>query len=468
MSDLTNLNSYIEGLYAPVDDERTDVALAVDGEIPADLRGLYVQNNPNPRFPPPGAYHWFDGDGMVHGVELRDGRATYRNRWIRTAGLAADEQAGRALRPGILMPFDPSDPAPDKNTANTDLVVWNGKLLALWWLGGAPYALNVPDLTTAGADDFGGTLRCGVAAHPKVDPVTGELIFFDYDVYREPHLTVAVANADGVVTSCEPITVSGPSLFHDIAITANHTVLMDFPMTWRRDALAHGKRRVSFDPDAPSRFGILPRHGGDADVRWFEAPACYCYHTTNAWEEEREDGTVVHLVACRIENPIPTLPHDQEPDVPRLYFLRMDPYVTHWTFHLGTGAVTEERLDDRRTEFQRTNDDVLGRYSRFAWNPRIAPEPTLLFDGCIKYDLEGDSRTHAYGRDRFGGETVFVPRPGATAQDDGWVMAFVSDRREATSELRILDGGSLDVVARVHLPRRVPVGFHAHWAPLEA
>ena len=468
MADLTNLNSYLEGPYAPVRDERTDLDLKVTGAIPDEISGLYLQNNPNPRHAPVGAYHWFDGDGMVHGVHLQGGRASYRNRWIQTAGLAADDAAGRSLTPGILMPFDPANPAPDKNTANTDLVYWNGRVLALWWLGGAPYQLSIPGLDTVGPTDLGGTLTCGMAAHPKVDPVTGELIFFDYDVYRSPHLTVAVANAEGQVTHCNPINVTGPSLFHDIAITANHTVLMDFPMTWRRDALAAGKRRVAFDPEAPARFGILPRYGTDADVRWFEAPACYCYHTTNAWEEERPDGTVVHLLACRIDNPVPRLPHDAEPTIPRLYFLRMNPFLTHWTFHLGTGAVTEEQLDDTPTEFQRTNNDLLGRYSRYGYHPRIAKEPTLLFDGCLKYDLEGPSMSHDYGAGCVGGETVFVPRAGGTEQDDGWVMTYVTDRREGSSELRILDARDLSTTARVHLPRRVPVGFHAHWAPLEA
>ena len=110
---------------------------------------------------------------------------------------------------------------------------------------------------------------------------------------------------------------------------------------------------------------------------------------------------------------------------------------------------------------------MLGRYSRYAYNPQVAREPTLLFDACIKYDLEGPSQTHTYGPGHVGGETVFVPRPGATDQDDGWVMAFITDRREDRSELRILDARDLSVTARVQLPRRVPVGFHAHWAPVE-
>lgn len=467
MSDLTNLMSYIEGPYAPVPDETAADDLEVIGQIPRELRGSFVQNNPNPRFQPRGLYHWFDGDGMVHGVHLADGRASYRNRWIRTAGLAADEAAGEALTRGILEPFEPGDPHPDKDTANTDLIVHSGKLLALWWLGGQPMHLSNPGLETVGPEDFNGTLRCGVAAHPKVDPRTGELIFFDYSVYRRPYLRYGVADAEGRVVHQVDVDIPEPSLFHDIAITENYTVLMDLPMTWDAAKIAQGKRRVRFHRDRPARFGIVPRRG--ASVRWFEAPACYSYHTVNAWEEVNERGEAcVVLLGCRIEDPIPRLPHDREPTIPRLYFLRLHPFYHRWRFNLDTGAVTEEPLDDAPTEFPRMNDERLGLKTRYSYHPRIAPQPTLMFDGCIKYDLEGATQAHTWGEHCVGGETVFAPRPGGTDEDDGWVMTYVSDRREGTSELVILDARDVSAgpVARVKVPRRVPIGFHAQWAPL--
>ena len=102
-ADDPEFNPYLHGLYAPTYDELTIPDLEVlAGEIPADLDGVYVRNGPNPRQPPSGRYHWFDGDGMVHAVHFADGRAGYRNRWIRTDGYEAETAAGKALWQGIM------------------------------------------------------------------------------------------------------------------------------------------------------------------------------------------------------------------------------------------------------------------------------------------------------------------------------------------------------------------------------
>ena len=457
MHPMANLASYAAGTYARVDDERTDLDLRVTGELPRQLRGSFVQNSPNPRFEPNGLYHWFDGDGMVHGIHFADGKASYRNRYIRTQALAADEAAGHSTTRGILEPFDGG--RPDKNTANTDLIAHNGKLLALWWLSGEPYALSVPELETLGVEDFKGTLHGNVSAHAKVDPRTGELVFFDYSPYGDqPFIRYGTVSAAGELTHSHTLELDRPSLLHDCAITEHYTILLDFPLIWDPAALKAGKRRVRFDVDQPARFGIAARNG--ADVRWFSVGGCYMYHTVNAWEE----GDEVVVVGCRISDPIPRVPHENELHIPRLFFLRLEPYLHEWRFNLVTGEVKDRRLDDARTEFPRMNDKFLGTKSRYAFHPRVAAEPTLLFDAAIRYDLDGGTDIHReYGADRFGGETVFAPREGATEEDDGWVLTFVTDRREGTSEVVVLDGRELTEVARVHLPRRVPTGFHAEW-----
>ncbi|MCP4805567.1 MAG: 9-cis-epoxycarotenoid dioxygenase [Proteobacteria bacterium] len=458
MNPLLNATSFLDGPYTPVTDERTDHC-RISGELPDAMRGMFVQNSPNPKLPPIGAYHWFDGDGMVHGVEIQDGKATYRNRWTRTPDLAEEEAAGLALYPGILNPITRRD----KDTANTDLCFHNGKLLALWWLGGQPMQLDVPSLETVGAEDFNGTLTCGVAAHPKVDPRTGELLFFDYDPYEAPHMRYGVASPDGRVTNCVDIELGGPSLLHDIAFTPEHTVLLDFPMRWDVERLARGRRRVQFDTEAPARIGLIPRHG--SEVRWFEGPACYSYHTVNAWEEG--DETV--LIACRIDNPMPSVPHDQEPDIPRLTFLRIHPFLHEWRLNRATGQMTERVLDDVPTEFPRINDRFLGVKSRYAYHPRVARARNLVFDALLKYDLEaGANITHEWGPDTIAGEAVFVSDPGRSGEDDGWLCAYATDLRQGETTLRVLDASDLSEVARVHIPRRMPIGFHADWAPIGA
>ncbi|MCA9772967.1 MAG: carotenoid oxygenase family protein [Myxococcales bacterium] len=335
---------YLEGIFAPVTDERTDLDLPIIGELPPDLAGHFVRNSPNPRFEPLGTYHWFDGDGMIHGVEVSRGKASYRNRYIRTKGFGIEKSAGRAIWSGIMMPVDLKNPhGPAKNTANTDLVFHDGKLLATWWLGDDPYHVALPGLETVGPETLGGTRRCGMAAHPKLDPRTGELMFFDYSPVRPPFMTYAVASADGRVTHTTPIDLPGPRLLHDVAITDRHTILCDFPMTWDAAAMRQGKRRVVFHKEIPARFGVLPRHAAGSEVRWFEAESCYMYHTINAYEE----GDEIVLTGCRIDNPVPGDRNKWRDDVASLEILQLVPYLHRWHFNLKTGEVREEQLDDR-------------------------------------------------------------------------------------------------------------------------
>ena len=461
-----NIKSYLEGPYAPVATEQTHVGLTVIGELPADLSGVFLQNSSNPKHAPSGRYHWFDGDGMVHAIQLQGGRATYRNRYVRTRAFEREAEAGGPQWGGLMdgVPDQPPLGQRDKDTGNTDLEWHAGRLLALWWLGGEPYEIGLPDLETRGVATFAQGLPCGVASHTKVDRITGELMFFDYSPYEAPFLHYGVVGADGALSHVSPIDVPGPRLFHDIAITENYTVLLDFPMLWRQDQLARGKRRVWFDDQLPSRIGIVPRHGGNDQVRWFESPPCYAYHTVNAWEE----GSEVVITACRIENPLPRVPHEQEPEIPRLYFLRMAPYLHRWRIDLESGAVREEQLCDRLTEFPRIDDRRLGRRNRWTYNMGLAAEPTLLFDAVTKYDLDdGGSVRHAFGAGRFSSEVTFAPRDGGIEEDDGYLVSIVNDIGEGRSEAVVLDARALEAgpVARVQIPSRVPIGFHACWVP---
>ena len=439
-------DSFRKGIFAPVADELAARDLPVAGELPRELRGVFARNGPNPRFEPRGRYHWFDGDGMVHAVHFEDGRASYANRWVRTKAFALEQEAGRALFCGIMEPVELDNPhGPVKDTANTDLTFHQGKLLATFWLGGNVYDLSLLDLETRGRCDFGTGKPVRFASHPKVDPRTGELAFFDYSPVAPPFLQYGTIGADGRLRKKIPIEVPGPRLFHDIAITERFTVFLDFPMLWSTDGLQAGKRKVVFDTDVPSRFGVIPRHGDAKDVRWFEASPCYVYHTVNAWEE----GDSLVFVGCRIENPIPRK-GAYEGRYPRLDFLELAPFLHRWTFDLKTGAVKEEKLDDLATEFPRMHD------------------PLVLFEGIVKYDLETGARaTHSFGPGRFGSEAVFAPRPGATAEDDGWLLSLVASA-DGPSELEVWDARAMEAapLARVALPRRVPIGFHACWVPL--
>lgn len=280
----TVTNPYLEDNFAPVREEISTENLKVIGELPAELSGMFVRNGSNPQFDPIGRYHWFDGDGMLHGVRVSNGKATYSNRYVRTNKFAAEKSAGRAILTGLLEPPQKDTPPISPNTANTALVWHAGQLLALWE-GGEPHAIKLPQLETIGANNYNGKLVSAFTAHPKVDPVTGEMMFFGYSVFAPPYLKYGVVSASGELLRTVPIELPIGVMMHDFAITENYTIFMDLPLTFSMQRMQQGQPPLMFEGDRPSRFGIVPRHGDNSSIRWFESPACYVFHTLNAYED---------------------------------------------------------------------------------------------------------------------------------------------------------------------------------------
>jgi carotenoid cleavage dioxygenase len=455
---------YLEGNYRPIDREIVARDLPVLGQLPQDLAGIFVRNGSNPRFPPKGRYHWFDGDGMLHCVELADGRATYRNRYVRTEGLEAENAAQRTLWTGLLEPPDLRNPrGPYKDTANTDLVYFRGELLALWWLSGKAHIVRLPDLETRGHETFGGTLPRCISAHPKIDPHTGEMIFFDYQPLP-PYFSYGVISPQGRVVHYTPIELPGPRFHHDIAITERFSIVFDFSLQWDEALLARGKSKLVFRRDRPTRFGVLPRFGRSEDVRWFEASPCFMYHTINAWEQ----GSEIVLLGCKTENPLAADPANPRARgaAPLLGHLRLEPRFYRWRFDLASGATKEEVLDDTSSEFPRMDPRRLGMRSRYSYHGRFERAPVMRFDAVMKYDAErGTSRAHVYPKGWYGGETVFAPRLGSSAEDDGYLLTFVANEASGESELYVIDAVDPErsPVARVPIPQRVPTGYHTWW-----
>ena len=243
---------------------------------------------------------------------------------------------------------------------------------------------------------------------------------------------------------------------HDFAIAEHYTIFMDLPLTFRPERIERGEPGLMFESDRPSRFGILPRYGDNSHIRWFESPACYVTHTLNAYEEKDE----IVLIACRMSSTVLKLsdtPDDPDADISRLY---------RWRFNLSTGTVREEMLDEVPAEFPRVNEGLLGRKTRYGYAVKMESTPVFRFFNLIKYDFSsGKSETHPLREGCCGGEAVFVPRPDATAEDDGWLVTFVHDEGEGTSELLVVNAQEMTAapVARVLIPQRVPYGFHGIW-----
>jgi carotenoid cleavage dioxygenase-like enzyme len=457
--------NYLVGAYAPVALELDhDPLELVEGALPTNLRGVFARNSSNPRFPPSSPYHWFDGDGMIHAVRFADGRAGYSNRFIRTDGLARDEAAGAATFTGLLARPSPADLArpggPYKNTANTDLLAWDGQLLALWWLGGAlPYALRPSDLATEGPFRAAGSMT----AHAKVDPHTGDLVFFDYGM-TPPFVTHGVLTRAGELRRTA-IELPGPRPLHDIALTQHYTILIDPSMFADPEALARGKVHMRFHPHVPTRLGLFDRRTHEL-VRWFEVPACYVYHFANAWEQ----GNEIVIVASRILDPLRYDPQPGRDDrvVPCIAHLRLDPQLVRWTLDLDSGLAREEVIDTAMAEFPRVDDRRLGQPTRAAYLGLFAERETFAFAGVRRIDVgSGVAIEHRYPEGWFGGEVSVVPI--GPDEDDVVLMTFVAEEATRRSELWLLSANELEVVARLAIPSPVPTGFHTRWVdPMDA
>ena len=466
MSLVTNVadQPMLRGLFVPVVDELDVDGLAVTGTVPEALDGSFLRIGPNPMFEPLGRYHMFDGDGMVHAVSLRGGRASYRNRWVRTAALAAEQRAGRALYGGLGEFHLPSrhevgDAGAVKNPANTNLVRHAGRLLALWE-GGLPTELT-PELETLGVYDFGGGARGAFTAHPRVDPRTGELFAFGYNPFP-PYLRVFHADAAGELVRVTDVDLPASAVMHDFAITERHLVFVDSPLLFDLPSMLEGGSPFRWDPDHGTRIGLLPRSGGE--MRWFEIADGYVNHYWNAWEED----DVITFSGSSIVGTSFTVGEggaaddegaDSEPGRP-----------TRYTVDLARGTASSELIDDLGADFPHINDAFTGVRSRYHSISAFSGPADAVghFDTVVQYDdLTGRRVDWFAGPGTVVGDAAFAADPDGTAEDDGWLMVTVHDRATGDTDLAVIDAHDVAAgpVARIHLPRRLPFGFHAGWFP---
>lgn len=451
-------HDFLKGNFGPVHEEVTLDSLKVVGSIPQELDGMYVRNGPNPLILPKGPYHWFEGDGMLHGVHLEGGKASYRNRFIQTEGYVKEKAAGKKLYTGLMEMPDMKEMMkgknPYKNAGNTALVWHARKFLALYEAA-KPHAITLPTLETEGLYDFAGKLRANFTAHPKVDPATGEMIGFAYS--NQPVAYFYQVNRDGTWKSTTTIKLDKSSMMHDFAVTPQYAIFFELPQTFDLTRAFTGKPPWHFEEKKPARFGVVSR-APDMEkkhpVKWFEAKPCYIFHTLNAYEM----GDTVVVIACRY----PRFPGsiDGASDA------QEQPAVLYkYVFNMKTGTVSESPLDDAPAEFPRINDSLAMQSTRYGYTGTGKGD---FFTGMHKYDLvSGGKQIHQFGAGRFGGEAVFVARPGAQSEDDGWLLNFVYDKAENKSELIIIAAQDFTArpVARVLLPVRVPYGFHGAWVP---
>ena len=515
-------NFWACGAFEPVDE--TDGAIAVPGSVPADLDGVFLRNGPNPIHCGVND-HWFDGDGMVHALRCVGGRVHYACHQMRTRRARLERAAGRPVfarlgeltgaaglsrfvlgSVGELLGLGPPTSridALERGTSNTAFAAHAaaGRVYALSE-DSAPFEIALGAdgaVSSHGYEHFGGALSHAVTAHPKYDPATGELLLIGYDLASSSRdVAYTVIDAAGSVARSVPIKLlEGKAMMHDWAVTATRGVLLDCPMRFRPEAMLteDDGQCFQFERAGTVRFGVFPRGMRSADeIVWIDAKldeidgdardadadadgdggAFFSFHTISAWDDA--DGNVV-LSAMRM----PGFAMDFE-----LGEVNRETVVCQWTLDVAARRVVASRtIFETPSEFPVINEAYRGRRNRFAY---VALQGPRLFHGVAKLDLvAGRELARATWADPAleSGEFVFAPRARARgadgadgadgaeddgAEDDGYLLGIVTDARDRSSALVVLDARDVGAgpVARVPLPRRVPHGFHAQWLDRDA
>lgn len=445
---LEDASPYLADNYGPVPTELTAFDLPVSGEIPSELEGRLLRNGPNPIDSPDlSKHHWFLGDGMVHGIRLRGSKAEwYRNRWV------GSERTQQLLNKSTEKPVTAAI------GPNTNVIGHAGRTYALVEAGTKPVELTY-ELETVRTNGFEDSLLHGYTAHPKYDPLTGDMHAMAYAPQTiGANVEYIVIGPDGSMTKTLSIPMPTMPMVHDMGLTQTYAILFDLPVALDIDlAVAGSTFPFRWNDDYNSRVGLLPRDATSADeMIWCEIEPCYAFHPLNSYDEV--DGTVI-IDICRFDRIF-----DLDRNGP---FRDSLPQLERWTVDASTRRVKREVIDERFQEFPRVAGSVLNTKHRYGYTASVGSEADgWNFGPTIKHDLDnGTSEAFDYGAGRGGGEPVFVSRSDGATEDDGWLLTVVHDAGRQSSDLVIVDAQdfSRPEVARIELPARVPHGFHGNW-----
>ncbi|GBF79580.1 carotenoid oxygenase family protein [Aphanothece sacrum] len=452
----------------------------IDGEIPPELQGTLFRNGPGlldvQGIP---LKHPFDGDGMICAISfLSDGKVHFRNRFVQTEGYVKEQKAGKMLYRGVFGSQKPGGwfnnflDIKIKNIANTNIIYWGDKLLALWEAA-EPYRLDPATLETLGLDYLDGTLNPGdsISAHPCIDPTceldNGQPCLVNYSIKPgfSSKITVYEFAKSGELLRSHSHSIPGFCFIHDFAITSHYCIFLQNSVTFNPLPYILGfcgaGECVDFHPNQPTRLIIIPRTPPYEDIRIIETQAGFVFHHANAFEE----GKTIYLDSICYASLPQMKPED---NYQKVDFDTLDPgKLWRFTIDLNKNTVQNKLLENRSCEFPNLHPDKIGRDYRYLYlgttHNSLGNAP---LQAILKLDVKTKERqVHSFAPQGYVGEPIFVPKPNGTSEDEGWVLTLVYDGIRHRSDLVILDGQNLEKspLATLHLKHHIPYGLHGNW-----
>lgn len=463
----------------------------IDGTIPPELNGTLFRNGPG-LLDVNGApiHHPFDGDGMICAIAFEQGRAHFRNRFVRTEGFVAEQKAGKILHRGVFGTQKPGGWLANafdfklKNIANTNILYWGGKLLALWEAA-EPHRLDPNTLETLGMEYFNGVLSSGdaFAAHPWIDPSCAQdggapcLVNFSIKPGLSTTFTIYELNPQGEVVRKHAHAVPGFAFVHDFAITPNYCIFFQNPVNFNPLPFVLGLQgageSIRFQPHQPTRVVVIPRRPSEP-VQFLETKSGFVFHHANAFEQD--DEIYIDSV-CYAD--LPSV--ESGSDYRETDFSALSPGQL-WRFRLNlkTNTIDRQLVEPRCCEFPFVHPSRAGRAYRYVYmGAAHAAEGNAPLQAILKLDMiSGDQQLWSAAPSGYVSEPIFVPRPAAAYQnglpaadltgdeDDGWLLTLVYDSAHDRSDIVILDARDLsEPLARLHLKHHVPYGLHGSFTP---
>ncbi|EHJ61441.1 carotenoid oxygenase family protein [Novosphingobium pentaromativorans] len=470
--------------FAPQAFEADVIDCQVEGTIPDGLNGAFVRVGGDWAYPPKHADDSpFNQDGYISRFRFRNGRVDYTGRWIETERYRNNRAAGRQLYGYYRNPYDCEPEVanidePWRNTlANTNVEVNAGRLFALKE-DAPPTEIDPVTLKSKGLFTFGGDYGSQTfTAHPKVDPATGELITFGYEAtgLASDDLVLTIIDRDGAITRETRLKVPYVSMIHDFAITEGHVIFPVFGYVTDLERLKAGKIHWTWDREAPTWFGILPRDGEANDLRWFKGPNRAIVHTFNAYTR---GDTVVLDAPIFDNNPFPFFP---SADGSEWDALKSRALIRRMIFDLNSkdDGYREEILfpDLPVIDLGRVDDRFMGRETRYAYTSfndpaqpidrdRLGTGARRVINSYGVFDMHDRTMRSFYaGPTHALQEVTFVPRAADADEGDGWLIGTASNYAEMRTELIVADARRPDegAIGRVVLPFRANVQIHGRW-----